>query len=212
MPELQRLLGNRNFILALSIVLGLTLGQGVRWTNGLVLPALVLVMTLSMTGVEGSLFRDPRTLLAPLSLGFTLNYVVQGGLILLLTELLIRDEAIRVGFILLAAVPSAVGVIAFTGFLGGDIGFSIVATLGNFLSALVVTPLAISALLGFGGNLQMRLITTMAQVIILPLILSRVLVASGVAQWITQVRGPIINWSFFLIIYTIINSLGITRT
>ena len=69
MSKLQGLFGDRNFILSLAIVLGLALGQGALWTEGLVLPALAFVMMLSMTGVEGRLFRSPRTLLTPSSRG-----------------------------------------------------------------------------------------------------------------------------------------------
>lgn len=208
MSKLVGLFRDRNFILALAIVLGLVLGQGARWTQSLVLPALAFVMMLSMAGVEGRLFRSPRTMLVPLLAGITLNYVVQGGLTLLLSPLIITEESFRVGFVLLAAVPSAVGVIPFTGFLGGDVEFSIVATLGNYLSAFIVTPLILYALLGVGGGLQLRLLSTMAQVIILPLLLSRALVRTGVAERIARVRGPLINWSFFLVIYT---TVGLNR-
>jgi BASS family bile acid:Na+ symporter len=206
--KLSGLFRDRNFILALAIVLGLALGQGSLWTKALVLPALAFVMMLSMTGVEGRLFRSPRRLLTPLLAGVTLNYIVQGGLTLLLSALLIREEPFRVGFVLLAAVPSAVGVIPFTGFLDGDVEFSIVATLGNYISAFVATPLILYLLLGSGGDLQIRLITTMAQVIILPLILSRVLVYTGISDRMARVRGPIINWCFFLVIYT---TVGLNR-
>ena len=130
MSKLKGLLGNRNFILSLALILGLALGQGVQWTKELVLPALAFVMMLSMTGVEGSLFRSPRAWLSPLLVGLTMNYVVQGGLTLILSALLIREEAFRTGFVILAVVPPAVGVIPFTGFLDGDIEFSILATLG----------------------------------------------------------------------------------
>jgi BASS family bile acid:Na+ symporter len=208
MSKLVGLFRDRNFILALAIVLGLALGQGARWTQSLVLPALAFVMMLSMAGVEGRLFRSPRTMLAPLLAGFTLNYVVQGGLTLLLSALFISEESFRVGFVLLAAVPSAVGVIPFTGFLGGDVEFSIVATLGNYLSSFVVTPLILYALLGVGGGLQLRLLSTMAQVIVLPLLLSRVLVRTGAAERMARVKGPLINWSFFLVIYT---TVGLNR-
>ena len=208
MSKLQGLFGDRNFILSLAIVLGLALGQGALWTEGLVLPALAFVMMLSMTGVEGRLFRSPRTLLTPLLAGLTLNYVVNGGVTLLLGALLIREETFRTGFVLLAAVPPAVGVIPFTGFLEGDIEFSIVATLGCYLSAFIVTPLIIYSLLGFGGDLQVKLIATMAQVIILPFVLSRVLVRTGAAERIARVRGPLLNWSFFLVVYT---TVGLNR-
>jgi BASS family bile acid:Na+ symporter len=208
LSKLKSLLGNRNFILVLALILGLALGQGARWTAGLVLPALALVMMLSMTGVEGRLFSSPRAWLSPLLVGLTMNYLVQGGLTLILSSLFIQDEAFRTGYVLFAAVPPAVGVIPFTGFLGGDIEFSILATLGCYLSAFIVIPLILYVLLGFGGSLQVKLLTTMVQVIIVPLILSRVLVRTGAAKRIARVRGPLINWCFFLVIYT---TVGLNR-
>jgi len=69
MFKLVGLLRNRNFILSLALALGLLLGQGARWTERLVLPALAFVMMLSTTSVTGSLFRSPRKLLAPLLTG-----------------------------------------------------------------------------------------------------------------------------------------------
>lgn len=208
MPKLKDLLGNRNFILILALILGLALGQGARLTAELVLPALALVMMLSMTGVEGSLFRSPRTWLSPLLVGLTMNYIVQGGLTLILSSLLIQEEAFKTGYVLFAAVPPAVGVIPFTGFLGGDIEFSILATLGCYLSAFIIIPLILYALLGFGGNLQIQLISTMVQVIIIPIILSRLLIRTGAVKRLARVRGPLINWCFFLVIYT---TVGLNR-
>lgn len=202
MSKLKGLLGNRNFILSLALALGLALGQGAQWTKELVLPALAFVMILSMTGVEGSLFRSPRTWLSPLLVGLTMNYIVLGGLTLILSTLFIHEETFRTGFVLLAAVPPAVGVIPFTGFLDGDIEFSIMATLGCYLSAFIVTPLILTAFLGFSGSLQVKLLTTMAQVIIIPLILAQVLVRTGIAKRIARVRGLLINWCFFLVVYT----------
>jgi BASS family bile acid:Na+ symporter len=63
-------------------------------------------------------------------------------------------------------------------------------------------------LLGFGGSLQVKLLATMAQVIIIPLILSRVLVRTGAAKRMAKVRGPLMNWCFFLVIYT---TVGLNR-
>ncbi len=204
LSKLVGLLGNRNFILVLAVFLGLGLGQGSRWTVGLVVPALALVMMLSMMGVEGRLFRSPRAWVSPVLVGLAVNYVVLGGLTLVLSSLFVKEEAFRTGFVFLSVVPPAVGVIPFTGFLGGDIEFSILATLGYYLSALFVIPLMLYVLLGFGGSLQVKLLVTMAQVIIVPLILSRVLVRSGVAERIARVRGLIMNWCFFLVVYTMV--------
>lgn len=198
------LVRNRNFILSLALILGLLVGQGALWTANLVLPLLALVMMLSTTSVTGSLFRSPRTWLAPLIAGIAMNYLVLGGVILILNGLIIIEQPISNGFIILAAVPPAVGVIPFTGFLDGDMTFSLLGTLGCYLGAFFVTPLILFTFLGFSTGFQVILFITMVELIIVPLVLSRILLYTGVASRIAPVRGPLINWCFFLVFYTLI--------
>jgi len=204
MSRLIGLLRDRNFILSLALVLGLLLGQGSQWTERLVLPALAFVMMLSTTSVTGSLFRSPRTLLAPILAGVAMNYVVLGGLIILLSGLLIPEGPLRTGFVVLAAVPPAVGVIPFTGFLDGDVEFSLIGCLACYLGAFIATPLILFTLLGLSAGFQARLFTTLVELIIIPLALSRILVHIGVASRIAPVKGTLLNWSFFLVVYTVV--------
>jgi BASS family bile acid:Na+ symporter len=182
----------------------LLLGQGSQWTERLVLPALAFVMMLSTTSVTGSLFRSPRTLLAPILAGVAMNYALLGGLIILLSSLTIPEGPLRTGFTVLAAVPPAVGVIPFTGFLDGDVEFTLVGCLASYLVAFVATPFILSTLLGLTAGFQARLLTTMSQLIIVPLALSRILVHTGVASRIAPVKGTLTNWSFFLVVYTVV--------
>ena len=202
--KLIGLLRDRNFILSLALILGFLMGQGAQWTQKLVLPALAFVMMLSTTSVTGSLFRSPRTLLAPLLTGVTMNYVVLGGLILFLSGLLVPEGPLRTGFVVRAAVPPAGGVIPFTGFLDGDVEFSLIGCLACYLGAFIATPLILFTLLGLSAGFQVKLFTTMFQLIIVPLFLSRILVYTGVASRIAPVKGTLLNWSFFLVVYTVV--------
>jgi BASS family bile acid:Na+ symporter len=197
-------LRNRNFILVLALVLGLLLGDGSQWTEELVLPVLAFVMMLSTTSISGTLFTSPRALLVPVTVGITLNYGVLGGLMLVLSRLNILEESFRTGYVILAAVPPAVGIIPFTGFLEGDMDFSLVGSIAGYLGAFIFTPLILFSFLGLTSGFQFKLLITMVELIIIPLILSRVLVYTGVASKITSLRGPLINWSFFLVIYTVV--------
>jgi len=204
MSRLKGLLRDRNFILSLAVTLGILLGQGAHWTEKLVLPALAFVMMLSTTSVTGSLFRSPRTLLVPLLAGVIMNYVVLGGFILILSGIFNLEGPLRTGFVVLAAVPPAVGVIPFTGFLDGDVEFSVIGILACYLGAFIATPLILFTLLGLSAGFQVKLFTTMFQLIIIPLFLSRILVYTGVASRIAPVKGTLLNWSFFLVVYTVV--------
>ena len=204
MYRIQQLLRDRNFILFAALMLGLLWGKGAPWTEAVVLPTLALVMTLSTMGVSGSAFRSPRALLAPALNGLAMNYVLLGGFILGLNVLLIRDEPFQSGFIILAAVPPAVAVIPFTGFLNGNSTFSLIGTIGCYLGALIIMPLIALGFLGSSFVEPLKLFIIMVELIIVPLILSRILLWTGIAVRIEPLKGVITNWSFFLLSYTIV--------
>jgi len=187
-----------------ALVLGLLWPRAARWTEGFTLPALALVMTLSTMSVSGSIFRTPRVLIGPILAGIAMNYLCLGGFLLGLTALFIRDEAIWSGFVLLAAVPPAVAVVPFTLFLNGNNTFSLVGTLGAYLAALVITPLMGVGLLGSSYINPMRLVMIMLELILLPLILSRILVWIRLAIRLEPIKGALTNWSFFILTYTIV--------
>jgi len=54
-----KLLRNREFLLLLSIVLGLAWGGGAGWTKEMVIPALAGIMTLAVMGVREASFLLP---------------------------------------------------------------------------------------------------------------------------------------------------------
>jgi BASS family bile acid:Na+ symporter len=195
---------NRDFILVSAVVCGLALGRGANWTQPLVLPALAVVMTLSTMGVRSEMLRSPRELWRPALSGLLLNYVVLGGILLGLSFLLIREPAMNDGFVLLVAVPPAIAVIPFTEFLRGNTTFSLLATVACYLGALIITPLIA---LGFWGTSFIEpgtLILVIVELIAAPLLISRVLLRTSVAIRLEPIKGTITNWSFFVVMYTIV--------
>ena len=204
MESVIRLLRNRDFILIMALSLGLLSGGGARWTERAILPALALVMTLSTMGVPGSTFLSPRKLVVPALVGIALNYGVLGSLLLGTSSLFIGEEALRDGFVIMAAVPPAVAVIPFSVILNGNQTFALIGTMGCYLGALILTPLVALQFLGGGLGDPGKIATIMIELILLPLLLSRVLLWIRWAERIDPFKGTITNWSFFLIVYTII--------
>ena len=111
---MKNFLRNRDVILFLALVLGLTAGQFAGYTDKLVLPALGLVMTLSVLGVPSSIFRSPLALVRPTLAATICSFFLLGGLLVGLSRLLIQNQEIRNGFVIMATVPPAVAVIPFT--------------------------------------------------------------------------------------------------
>ena len=195
---------NRNVILILSILAALPAGQAAPRLEPLVLPALALVMTLALLEVSGASFKSARGLMLPVLAGLGLNFVVNGGLVLGLSVLMAPGKALFTGFVLIAAVPPAVAVVPFTALLRGDRSFAFLGTIGCYLAALIITPLMAVGLLGTTFIHPLKIFWILAVLIVLPLILSRLVRRAGWVESLERVRGPITNWSFALITYTIV--------
>jgi bile acid:Na+ symporter, BASS family len=203
-PLWLRLLRSRDFILMAALAAGLAAGGGARYTEPAVLPLLAVVMTLATMGVEGRVFRSPRSLATPFLAGLLLNFMVLGGLLLVLSSLLISDRAFVKGFIILAAAPPAVAVIPFAVLLRGDSSFALIGAIGCYLGALIIMPLAAVAFLGIAVIQPWMLLIILFELILAPLMASRVLLWTGASQRLERVKGTVTNWSFFLITYTIV--------
>jgi len=197
-------LRNRDFILVSAVICGLVVGRGASWTQPLVLPALAVVMTLSTMGVRSEMLRSPRELWRPALSGLLLNYFLLGGVLWGLSFLMVREPAMKDGFVLLVAVPPAIAVIPFTDFLRGNTTFSLLATVACYLGALIITPLIALAFLGTSYIEPRSLVMVIVELIGLPLLVSRVLLWTSMAARLEPIKGTITNWSFFVVTYTIV--------
>ena len=200
----KNLLRNRNSLLVLSLVLGLLWGDAAQWIKGVILPILMILMTVSTLGVTGSTFSSPRSLWTPALVGIGMNYAVLTTFILILNALLVGDKDLQIGFVIIALVPPAVAVVPFTLFLGGDNQFSLLGMIGAYLGALVIAPALAFLLLGSGIVSPSKLILIIIELILAPLVLSRILIRVGIDSRLGSVKGPITNWGFFLVSYAIV--------
>jgi BASS family bile acid:Na+ symporter len=192
---------NRNFIMTLALIVGLLWDGGSLWLKDLALPALAVVMTLSTMAVRADAFRSFRAMVSPAVAANLLAYLFHAGLLLLLATFFVKEEALWAGFVLLAAVPPAVAVIPFAFFLKGDPNYALFGTIGAYLGALLFTPLIAVIFLGSGFISPFKVLTILMELIVAPLIASRILLWVGASRRIEPIKGPLINWSFFLIIY-----------
>ncbi len=202
--KITQLLKNRDFILSLALVIGLLFPGASVWTRHLTLPALALVMTLSTMGISGSFFRSPRPLIVPALIGILMTYGVLAVFILGASVLVIDDRELLNGFIILALMPPAVAIIPFTDLLRGNKTFSLAGTVGGYLAALLVLPIALYIVMGSGHSILERLAFTALVLMALPLVVSRFLVRHRIGTNLERFKGVITNWSFFVVVYTIV--------
>jgi BASS family bile acid:Na+ symporter len=197
-------LKDRNIILLMSIVLGLAWGEGAVWTGKLVIPALALIMTLSVMDITGDRLSSAKSIARPAFAGILMSYVVLTGTILGLAFALIREQTFLTGFVILAAVPPAVAVVPFTMFLGGDVRFSLLGNMGGYLAGLVLMPLIAVGFIGESFSSPLQLAVVALQLILAPLVISRILLRLSLGPSLQRIKGPVTNWSFFLVSYIIV--------
>ncbi|MFC2009153.1 bile acid:sodium symporter family protein [Chloroflexota bacterium] len=198
-------LRNNSFILALALIAGIALGQGAAYTRTLIAPLLAVIMTLSLVGVSSDVFTGGAKLLKPALLALLLNYGLLAGAFIGLSFLFIDDPQMRAGYVLIAAVPPAVAVIPFTYRLGGDVSFTLVGSVAGHLAAFVMTPLITLLVLGSSLVEPKQLLLALLQLIAIPFVVSRLLrLSARVVNWLNRYRGTLVNWGFFVVVYTII--------
>jgi BASS family bile acid:Na+ symporter len=189
----SRLLVNSPFIFAVSIILGLILPGPAANFEPLVTPALLVMMTFSLTEMDLRERGDMRGALT----GLAMNYAVLSGLILLLSFAL-EDDILRYGLVVMASVPPAIAVLPLTKLLDGDIRLSLYGETLCYAAGIVLMPGIIFIFTSRSDISLQYLSETALLLIILPAVLSR---------FARRIRlNPVlpINAGFFLINYTVL--------
>ena len=188
----------------MAITAGLLFDHAAQWTKVLVLPTLTLILTLAMTDFSGKVYEYRKSPLIPALVGVFMSYVILGNFIVGLSAFLIHDERLWIGFIIMAAVPPAIAVVPLARFRGGNEMYAVIGTIGAYIGALVIIPVIASGLLDLHSLDITRLILVAAILIFLPLMLHKIIMRRGLHRKMEPIKGILIKWCHFLILYTIV--------
>jgi BASS family bile acid:Na+ symporter len=188
----------------MAIATGLLLDHAAQWIKHLVLPTLALILTLAMTDISGRVYEYRRSPLIPALVGVFMSYVILGNFIVGLGAFLIHDERLWIGFIIMAAVPPAIAVVPLARLWGGSEIYAVIGTIGAYIGALVIIPVIASGLLDVHSIDMTRLIVVAAVLIFLPFLLYKIIMRRGLHAKIEPIKGILIKWCHFLILYTIV--------
>lgn len=208
MKFVGNILLNRNAVLVYAVFSGLAFGQWALPLKGWTLYILAFVMMVSTSGIDHHVLLRPRGMVRPMFLGVFYNYLLHSSVLLLAGWWLMPGEQLWYGFVVIAASPPGVGIIPFTYILGGDLKYSTLAVLGGFLASVALAPLIVRLFAGGATLDPMRILWVMAQIIVLPLLLSRLLFFPAIKPSVDKYRGQVVNWGFALIIFV---AVGINR-
>ncbi len=204
MKKIIRIITNRNFIFILSIVLGIVIRDVPKWTSHLTIPALAIVMTVSLTQISLRSITSIKSIIRPVLYSILFNYIIFAAFMLAIARFLIIDKELWIGFIVLAFAPPGVAIPPFTHIIGGNEKFSIISVVAGYIAALAIIPLAGLVFIGKNFIQPLKLILVFLELIIAPLIISQILIRFKLDKHIAKWRGTVVNYGLFIVIFVVI--------
>ena len=188
------LLGSYSLVVTIALLLGLLTGGFPAYASEITIGSLAVMMTLSLSNV--TIGRESlRGIARPTLMSVILNYLLLTGLLLGIA--LFFTDDLRTGWILMAAVPSAVAVVPFAYMLGGDTRLALMGTTAIYLLSLVLAPLLTLIFIGQEIDRE-RLITTIVLMILIPIGVSQLKPLRLLRQ---SVKNPFINICFGVLVF-----------
>ncbi len=200
---------NRNFILLFAVIMGIFFGDYAILFSSYSIYILAITMVFSSTGIETNALWPLRKLVKPMLLGTTFNYIIFGTVVLILAWLLVPDNEIFLGFVVIVAAPPGVAIIPFTVILKGDIEYAIIAVFGAFIASIGIAPILIGFFSQGTPVNPWELFILMIELVLIPLLLSRFLLLKKLFPYVEKIRGKAVDWGFALIIFT---AVGMNRS
>lgn len=186
----------------LAILTGIILPQGAEISVAFTLPALIIILTITLLRIPRGFFRHPGLLVYPAIWGNIMNYFILGNLIILASIFLIRDEGLWIGMVLIAAVPPSVSIIPLSKLFRAEEKASFAGLAGAYLGAILIAPL-----IGIGFLKYIPLnysgIILMLELVVLPFAISRIAVDKSWDKFFEPYEGSINDWCFFIIFYAL---------
>jgi hypothetical protein len=206
MARLKYFLNRSMVLFLLAIAAGILLPQGMEIAVALTLPALTTILTITLLRMPRGFLRRPGALFSPAIWGNFLSYLVLGNFIIWASFFLIREEGLWAGMVLIAAVPPAVSIIPLSKLLPTEQKFSFAGLAGAYVGGILFVPLIGLGFLKYIPLNYSGIILLIAELIVLPLILSRIAVDKEWDEIVEPYEGTISDWCFFIVFYALVAS------
>jgi len=205
---LKRILLNRNSILVFAVIAGIVIGEKAVFLKNYSFVALALTMSFSMTGISLKHLKNPVHVTKQLLLGIFFNYIVFSAVLIPLAWFLMPNKNLFYGFVVIAAAPPGVAIIPFSYILKGKVEYAIIGVTGAFLASILIAPLLVNLFTDGQQVKPFEMLTMMIQLVLLPMIISRLLLLKPIFRYIEPIRGKVVDWGFAIIIFV---AVGMNR-
>jgi len=203
MARFKYLVSRSNIVFLTSVLCGFILPQANIVAAALTLPALTVILTITPLKIPRGFFRHPKKLIGSAIRGNIMSYFLLGNLIILTGIFFILDEALWIGMVLIAAIPPAVAILPLSKSFRADAASTYAGFAGAYLGALLIIPLIG---LGFLKDIPLNIwdiILLIAELIILPLGFSRLIVEREWDKIIEPYENIITDCCIFIVFYSL---------
>ena len=192
-----------NIIFLIALICGIILPQGFQAGKALILPALMVIITITLLRFPRGFFHHPGSLLYSSIKSNVMNYLVLGNFIILAGVFLIHKQELWVGMVLIAAMPSSLEIILLGNLSLIEKNSIFTALAGTYLGALFIIPLVGLCFLKYIHLNHWNIIVVILGLIILPLIVSRMAIEKEWDKIIKKHEEMAIDYSSFIVFYAI---------
>ena len=192
-----------NIIFIIALICGLTLPQGLYVGKILILPALTIIITITLLRFPRGFFRHPGSLFYSSIRGNVMNYLVLGNFIILTSAFLIHKQELWIGMVLVAAMPSSLEIILLGILLRIEKNYVFTSIAGTYLGALFIVPLVGLCFLKYINLNYWNVIVLVLCLIFLPLVISRLAVEKEWDKTIKKYEDMAIDYGYFIVFYAI---------
>ena len=203
MNTIIKIINNRNTLLVTALILGLAIGKA-DFLKPYTLLVLAIVMVFSTTSFDFKILKDYKYFAKSTLSALLLNYVIFGTIVLGLAYFMVKDQNLWWGYVVIAATPPGVAIVPFSYIFKSDTNYSLIGIIGVYLLSIVLTPLIIELFVQDADINIWQLIKVTLEVILVPILLSRLLIIKRIKPVTEKIRGKVVNWGFAIIIYTVI--------
>jgi len=206
MQRIIQILTNRNTLMIVALALGIFAGEHAVHISFLSLPVLAFMMTVSLVFFSFSFILTSSKAINYSLQGLLLNYVLSGVILMGLTYLIIPYERdIYLGFLFIVLAPPGVVIVPFATLFNGHINHAATGVIAGNLALIIFFPFMLYFVSGgFDTISPFEILKILTIVIIIPIVISRFLRHQSTMPLVKKYRAPLINWSFFIIIYIVI--------
>ncbi len=199
----KKVLKNTSFMFLCATVLAFIYPNVAIYLEKYMVPALIFLMTFSLTDVRLRGL-DIRADLSSIAVALMLNYVFLSGIIMVLTILLIQDVYLFRGFVVMAAIPPAIATVPLSTLLKGDTRLALMANASIYILSIFLVPAVLLISLGTSTVEPLQMMVVLMELIIFPLIVSRVIIRTPYYEILKRDQSILINLGFFIVIYVVI--------